>query len=93
MVARKCRDCGKYGNEEPDDPAPRLCHHCYQARLERISPILEGIFETFGHTIALMWLEDALVDIGGETPEAAKRHVDGLARGESISYAEWLGRK
>ena len=61
--------------------------------MNRLGPLVENMMTVFGFEVAMMWLEDALVDIGGETPEAAKRHVDGLRRGESISYAEWMGRK
>ena len=92
MVSRKCRDCGRLGDEDPNDPAPALCPDCYKRRLERISPTLESMVNTFGFEVACMWLEDALVEIGGEKPEAARRHVAGLLRGEKISYEEWAGR-
>jgi len=91
MVKRICRDCRTRVNEHPKDPAPRLCPDCYRTRLQRLLPQGLNIIESFGWDIFLMWAEEALVEIGGETPEAARRHVAGLARGESISYEEWLG--
>ncbi len=87
MVVRKCQDCGRRGDEDPDDPAPRLCPDCYQARMHRITPRLENMMTSFGPDVAMLWLEEALVDIGGETPAFAKCHVDALRRGELIDRA------
>lgn len=39
--------------------------------------------ETFGPRMAFMWLEEALIDIGGETPAAARKHVALLLRGQT----------
>jgi hypothetical protein len=71
-----CRDCGHLGEEEPDDPAPNLCPTCYEARLERITPLFEKAVASLQHPVLVaLWLEDALHDIGGEKLDYAHRHA------------------
>lgn len=81
MVRRKCRDCGRIGNEDPDDPAPGLCPGCYEARLQRITPLFRERCEqlTDGDiTPVVAWLAQALEEIGGETHAYARKHADML---------------
>src|SRR5215472_12327956 len=77
-----CRDCGKPGSEDPDDPAPALCPACYEQRLQRITDLFMPIIASLKSsdiTPAIVWLAKALEDIGGEKPEYARQHADTLA--------------
>lgn len=84
MTIRTCRDCGRRGDETPDDPAPGLCPRCYKARLDRIT--LQLIAEVAkcadtdagDITPAIVWLAKALEEIGGETREHARKHANYL---------------
>ena len=79
MAEVTCRDCGVLGDEAPDDPAPNLCPTCYGARLAKISDKFGPMAESLESPILVtMWLEEALVDIGGETREAAHAHASAL---------------
>ena len=82
MTEVTCRDCGQLGNEEPDDPAPALCPDCYGKRLARITPLFEAKANEIGDdgdiTPAIVWLAQALEEIGGETREAARAHANYL---------------
>lgn len=83
MVTINCRDCGRVGNEDPDDPAPALCPACYEKRLQRITPLFMAKAEEVVDgdiTLAIVWLAQALEDIGGETHEYARKHADWLGR-------------
>lgn len=76
-----CRDCGQLGNEDPDDPAPNLCPRCYEARLASIGPKFEAMLESLDDPrLFILWFEQALVEIAGETPQYAKLHADELMR-------------
>jgi hypothetical protein len=80
----KCRDCGRRGNEDPDDPAPNLCPPCYRDRLERILPLFEAklkevLEDSDDLTPAIVWIAKALEEIGGETPAYARLHAHQLA--------------
>jgi len=78
----KCRDCGRIGDEDPDDPAPALCPACYEKRLRRITPLFMTKADEIGEdgdiTPAIVWLAQALEEIGGETREYARKHADQL---------------
>jgi hypothetical protein len=80
----KCRDCGRMGSEAPDDPAPGLCPACYEQRLARITPLFEAKVSQVGDdgdiTPVIVWLAQALEDIGGETRQYARQHADMLGR-------------
>lgn len=71
-----CRDCGGMSDEDDDDPAPCLCPDCYTKRLEKIGPLFSQMSDSLDNTALLaMWLEEALIDIGGETPAWAHVHA------------------
>jgi hypothetical protein len=60
-MERICRDCGRLGNEDPDDPAPALCPKCYEKRLKRITPLFQERVELLAATdgditLAIAWL-------------------------------------
>ena len=75
MIVR-CRDCGELGDEAPDDPAPALCPDCYERRLASITPQFEVmVMSADDLEVVVQWLEDALHEIGGETPEYAHKHA------------------
>ena len=79
MTAVTCRDCGRAGDEAPNDPAPGLCPACYDLRLARVTANFAVMAETLEHPMLIMgWLELALVEVGGETEEAAAEHVQTL---------------
>lgn len=84
MVIVKCRDCGRAGDQDPDDPAPALCPSCYEKRLARITPLFAAKAAEVGEdgdiTPAIVWLAQALEEIGGETREYARKHADYLGR-------------
>jgi NAD-dependent SIR2 family protein deacetylase len=82
-----CRDCGRLGEEDPDDPAPALCPTCYEKRLQRITPRFLKMVERLAQnsppgdldiTPAIVWLAEALEAIGGETREHARKHANEL---------------
>jgi hypothetical protein len=82
-----CRDCGRLGEEDPDDPAPALCPTCYEKRLQRITPRFQKMVEKLNResppgdvdiTPAIEWLAEALEAIGGETREHARKHANML---------------
>lgn len=76
MVEVTCKDCGRLGDEAPDDPAPNLCPGCYEARLDIITEKFEVMVQSLGHPLSVsMWLEQALMEIGGETEDAAREHA------------------
>jgi hypothetical protein len=82
-MIRACRDCGRKGNEDPDDPAPALCPKCYQKRLDRITPLFQARMDEvlkLGDDItpAIVWMAQALEDIGGETRAYARKHANYL---------------
>lgn len=81
-----CRDCGREGEEGPDDPAPNLCPPCYDARLGRISDKFPDMCELLqGNERAICgWLEQQLVDVGGELPAHAHAHAGQLYLGMHI---------
>jgi hypothetical protein len=82
MVNVRCRDCGRLGDEDPDDPAPGLCPSCYETRLQRITPLFNaecGKLRGTDITPAIIWLANALEEIGGETRAYARKHADSLA--------------
>jgi uncharacterized FlgJ-related protein len=69
------------GDEDPDDPAPALCPACYEKRLQRITPLLMAIVwleigEDGDITPAIVWLAQALEEIGGETRKYARQHAN-----------------
>lgn len=78
----KCRDCGRIGDEDPDDPAPALCPACYEKRLQRITPLFMAKADEIGEdgdiTPAIVWLAQALEEIGGETRTYARQHANYL---------------
>ena len=78
----KCRDCGRRGTEDPDDPAPALCPKCYGKRLDRITPLFVAKCEEVGDdgdiTPAIVWLAQALEEIAGEKREDARKHANWL---------------
>jgi hypothetical protein len=83
----RCRDCGRVGDEDPDDPAPSLCPACYEKRLQRITPrfqrmvdklLRESRAEEVDITPAIVWLAGALEAIGGEKREFARKHANEL---------------
>ena len=79
MTTVTCRDCGRAGDEAPNDPAPGLCPGCYDRRLAEVTAKFSVMAETLEHPMLIMgWLELALVEIGGETSEAAADHVQAL---------------
>lgn len=84
MVRVTCRDCGRTGDEAPDDPAPSLCPACYEKRLARITPLLKAKISQVGDdgdiTPVIILLAQALEDIGGETRQHARQHADMLGR-------------
>lgn len=82
-----CRDCGRLGDEAPDDPAPALCPSCYEKRLQRITPRFQKMVEKLNQesptgdlniTPAIEWLAEALEAIAGETREHAREHANTL---------------
>jgi len=76
MTARICRDCGIDTDEEPEDPAPGLCPPCYEKRLMRIGAKFDGMQGSLKDPrLVAAWLEEALIDIGGELPEYAHQHA------------------
>lgn len=82
MVKVRCRDCGRRGNEDPNDPAPALCPRCYEKRLQRITPLFEAECDkltTDDITPAIVWLARALEEIAGETHADARKHADTVA--------------
>jgi hypothetical protein len=76
MTLVKCRDCGLEGNEDPDDPAPNLCPDCYEKRLASITPR----FESLDPHSFMLWFEQTLIEVAGETPEFARKHAGQLVR-------------
>jgi hypothetical protein len=85
MVEITCRDCGSKGDEAPDDPAPGLCPSCYDSRLAQITDKFAGMCASLDHPLMIsLWLEEALIDIGGETPEAAHEHAATLFSSMSV---------
>jgi|SRR5215472_7238046 len=84
MVMRKCRDCGRRGNEDPDDPAPALCASCYRKRLDRLTPQFFVKVERLmarddwdgNITPLIVWFAEALETIAGETHEYARIHAN-----------------
>jgi hypothetical protein len=74
-----CRDCGRAEQPEPDDPAPNLCADCYSDRLAQVAEKFPGMAASLDSPpLIAMWLEEALVEIGGETREAAHYHAGGM---------------
>lgn len=85
-----CRDCGRVGDESPDDPAPNLCPPCYGARLERVSVAFTDLCDREPPVTSremVDWLIDALQRVGGETPEFAHKHAQTLFAAVVLSYA------
>ena len=86
MTRVKCRDCGKRGDEAPDDFAPRLCPDCYRQRMDKITPMLEAKMDRLlarpdfdgNITPVIAWLAEALETIAGETHQAAREHANYL---------------
>src|SRR5215475_5448202 len=80
----KCRDCGRRGKEDPDDPAPALCPRCYRKRLERITPLFEARFVRLlerddwdgNITPLVVWFAEALEHIAGESHDYARIHAN-----------------
>ena len=74
-----CRDCGATGIEEPDDPAPGLCPTCYAKRLDKIGARFSQMCDSLDHpSLVCMWLEQALIEVAGETEDAAHEHAGTL---------------
>jgi len=80
MTLVKCRDCGREGNEDPDDPAPNLCPDCYEKRLASITPRFELMLESLEPRVFMLWFEQTLIEVAGETPEYARKHANELLR-------------
>jgi hypothetical protein len=79
----RCRDCGRLGDEDPDDPAPALCPKCFRSRLERIVPLFQAKMDEVLErgddiTPAIVWFAQALEEIGGETHAYARKHANYL---------------
>jgi hypothetical protein len=71
-----CRDCQAWYPEEDPDPAPGLCADCYATRLARITPLyLERLNRNDTVVEITLWMATVLEEIGGETPEFARRHA------------------
>lgn len=79
MTEVLCRDCGRLGNEAPDDPAPALCPPCYERRLHSIGERFAIVASLQPDPVKLAaWLERELRETGGETPAFARKHATSL---------------
>jgi len=89
-----CRQCGEWGYETPDDPAPGLCVPCFDTAMETVTREFDAVRDDLPTPEAARdWLRDRLMRAGLTTQAAramAQQAYEGayaLALAEELDHA------